>query len=63
MGYNPFFVNSGGYTLLKTQTKKGASVTDCTNLAVMRQFNMSTIFDFDQVYAKTFGGRLEIASG
>lgn len=47
----------------KMQTKKGASVTDCANVAVVRQFNMPANFGFDQVYAKTFGVRLETKPG
>ncbi|MCB0037228.1 MAG: PIN domain-containing protein [Anaerolineales bacterium] len=35
--------------------KKRTSVIDCSNVAVMRQFSIPTIFSFDKVYAKTFG--------
>ena len=46
--------------IFKTQTKKGTSITDCANVAVARQFNIPTIFSFDQVYSKSFG--LKMAS-
>ena len=40
--------------IFKQQTKKKTSVVDCSNVAVMRQFDISTIFSFDKVYWKTF---------
>lgn len=46
------------YSIFKTQTKKGTSVIDCANVAVMRGFNIPTIFSFDKVYPKVFGLKL-----
>lgn len=40
--------------LFCNQTKKGTSVTDCANVAVMRQFHIPTIFSFDKVYNRKF---------
>ncbi len=41
-------------TIFKKQTKKGTSVTDCANVAVIRRLDIPTIFSFDQVYPKNF---------
>lgn len=40
--------------IFKQQTKKGSSVVDCVNVAVMRQFGIKQIFSFDKVYKKSF---------
>jgi predicted nucleic acid-binding protein len=40
--------------IFKQQIKKGSSVTDCANVAVVRRFNIPTIFSFDKVYPKGF---------
>ncbi len=40
--------------LFSQQEKKGSSVVDCSNVVVMRQFQIPVIFSFDQVYHKTF---------
>jgi predicted nucleic acid-binding protein len=41
--------------IFKQQSKKGTSVTDCANVAVVRRFHISTIFSFDKDYANSFG--------
>ena len=41
--------------IFSQQAKHGTSVTDCTNVAVMRRLNISGIFGFDQGYLKRFG--------
>lgn len=41
--------------LFQAQKARGTSVTDCANVAVMRQFQIPTIFSFDRVYSKAFG--------
>ena len=46
------------FNIFKQQDKKGTSVTDCANVAVARRFQISTIFSFDKVYAKSFGLKL-----
>lgn len=40
--------------IFQTLDKKRSSVIDCSNVAVMRQFNIPTIFSFDKVYIKVF---------
>jgi predicted nucleic acid-binding protein len=40
------------------QTQRGTSVVDCANVAVMRKFQIPTIFSFDQIYAKKFGVKM-----
>lgn len=37
-----------------SQLKRGTSVADCANVAVMRHMHISTIFSFDKVYPKQF---------
>ncbi len=44
-----------GLALFRTQDARGTSVVDCTNVVIMRRFNIPKIFSFDQVYTKTFG--------
>ena len=39
----------------RSQTARGTSVTDCSNVVVMDYFNIPEIFSFDRVYAKAFG--------
>jgi predicted nucleic acid-binding protein len=41
--------------IFKEQTKKGTSVVDCANVAVIRQFCIPRIFSFDKVYPNKFG--------
>jgi predicted nucleic acid-binding protein len=41
--------------IFKQQIKKGSSVTDCANVAVIRRFHIPTIFSFDKVCPKRFG--------
>jgi predicted nucleic acid-binding protein len=41
--------------LFSEQTKKGTSVTDCANVAVVRRLGITEIFSFDQGYPKRFG--------
>lgn len=41
--------------LFQAQRARGTSVTDCANVVVMRQYQIPTIFSFDQVYPKAFG--------
>lgn len=41
--------------IFKKQTKKGTSVVDCANIAVIRQFYIPSIFSFDKVYPNKFG--------
>lgn len=38
--------------LFKEQEDRGTSMTDCVNVALMRQLQLSTIFSFDAFYAK-----------
>ena len=45
-------------TIFSDQAKKGTSVTDCANVAVMQRFGMSSIFSFDKIYPKKFGLKL-----
>jgi predicted nucleic acid-binding protein len=49
---------TGALNLFKKQTRKGTSVVDCANVAVVRQFAIPTIFSFDHVYPKKFGVKL-----
>ena len=35
--------------------QRATSLTDCANVAVIRQFEIPTIFSFDKVYPKQFG--------
>lgn len=51
-------LHRSGIELFKSQSKKGTSVTDCTNVAVCQQLEISYIFSFDQVYPKKFGLQL-----
>jgi predicted nucleic acid-binding protein len=44
--------------IFEQQTKKGTSVTDFANVAVVRQFDIATIFSFDRVYPQKFGLKL-----
>lgn len=44
-----------GLDIFSQQNKKGNSVVDCTNVAVMRQFEIEKILSFDKVYEKVFG--------
>lgn len=44
-----------GLEIFKSQSKKGTSVTDCLNVAVCRQLQITHIFSFDQAYPKRFG--------
>lgn len=41
--------------IFKEQHGRGTSVTDCANVAVIRRFNIPTIFSFDKVYSRDFG--------
>ena len=41
--------------IFKDQTKKGTSVTDCANVAILKRLNIPEIFSFDKVYSKSFG--------
>jgi predicted nucleic acid-binding protein len=41
--------------IFQAQKKKGTSVTDCANVAVVQLFEISTVFGFDKFYAKHFG--------
>lgn len=38
--------------IFKEQENKGTSMTDCVNVALMHQLQLSTIFSFDAFYAK-----------
>lgn len=38
--------------LFKQQGKKGTSIVDCSNVVVMRRFNIPKIFSFDKFYTK-----------
>lgn len=42
------------YAIFTKQTKKGTSITDCANVAIMEHFQIHKIFSFDKVYPKTF---------
>ena|SRR5579864_3425884 len=37
------------------QSKRGTSMTDCANVAVVHHFGIPTIFSFDKVYKRDFG--------
>ena len=39
-------------SIFEKQAKKGTSVTDCANVAVMHHFQIPKIFSFDKVYPK-----------
>lgn len=41
--------------IFSQQTRRGTSVTDCANVAVVQRLNISEIFSFDQGYPKRFG--------
>lgn len=43
-----------GLAIFKEQAQKGTSVIDCINVAVCRHLEITSIFSFDQVYAKRF---------
>ncbi|MBX3083945.1 MAG: type II toxin-antitoxin system VapC family toxin [Anaerolineae bacterium] len=38
------------FAVFKTQEKKGTSMTDCANVAVMQRFAISYIYSFDRFY-------------
>lgn len=40
------------YEIFCQQTKKGTSFIDCANMAVMKKFDISTIFSFDDIYKR-----------
>lgn len=42
------------FSIFSRQTKKGTSVTDCANVAVVRHLQIPRIFSFDKVYRKRF---------
>jgi predicted nucleic acid-binding protein len=42
-------------SIFREQTKKGTSVVDCANVAVMRRYGIQQIFSFDKVYTNHFG--------
>jgi predicted nucleic acid-binding protein len=42
------------YAIFCQQTRRGTSVTDCANVAVMKQFDIPQIFAFDKVYTAVF---------
>ncbi len=44
--------------IFSSQTKKGTSMTDCGNVAVMQQLDISEIASFDKAYSKQFGLKL-----
>ncbi len=44
--------------IFSDQDKKGTSVTDCANVAVMQRFEIPKIFSFDKIYPKKFGLKL-----
>lgn len=58
------FVNEHLYRetllLFRKQTTKGTSVVDCSNVIVIRKFDIPTILSFDKVYTKDF--KLKIAA-
>lgn len=66
-GFPVIFINEAlhqtALNMFQAQTKKGTSITDCASVTVVRQFNIPTIFRFDQVYTKTFGVPSETALG
>lgn len=41
--------------LFLEQNKKGTSVVDCSNVAVMRRYQIPMLFSFDKAYARRFG--------
>lgn len=46
--------------VFKQQTARGTSYVDCSNVTVMQQFSITTIFSFDRVYSKIF--QLKVAA-
>lgn len=40
--------------IFKSQTKKGTSVTDCANVAIVRKLCIPKIFSFDKAYSRRF---------
>lgn len=47
----------------KKEKKRGTSVVDCSNVIVMRQFNIATIISFDKFYKKQMGLQTPIDAG
>lgn len=43
-----------GLDIFSGQTRKGSSVVDCTNVAVMKQLGIKQIFSFDKIYVRDF---------
>lgn len=41
--------------IFRSLEQRATSLTDCANVAVIRQFEIPTIFSFDKVYPKQFG--------
>ena len=41
--------------IFQAQKRKGTSMTDCANVAVVQLFEIPTVFGFDKFYAKQFG--------
>ncbi len=44
--------------LFLEQDKKGTSVVDCANVAVMRRFRIPMLFSFDKAYTRQFGMKM-----
>lgn len=47
-------LREGGLNILKKQTKRGMSVTDCINVHLMNKLSIPNIFAFDKIYHKQF---------
>ncbi len=41
--------------IFEQQEKKGTSMVDCSNVAIIKRFEIPRIFSFDKFYAKKFG--------
>jgi len=41
--------------IFRALEQRATSLTDCANVAVIRQFEIPTIFSFDKIYPKQFG--------
>ena len=44
-------------TIFRRQDKRGTSLTDCVNVAVIQRFKIQAIFSFDKFYSKRFSLR------
>ena len=47
----------------RKEKRRGTSVVDCSNVVVMRQFNIPTIISFDRFYEKQSGIQMPVEAG